>query len=167
MTNPVMNALIGARLQEEPSAFGKWCIVRGVRSLPAMPAHVAGFITDLASAGKSVKQIWPIVQEISRAHVSNGMADPIAGGVVADTINSIALIDPPRSWPPAEKQRFKSLPYDLQKYVLSREEQRDVTLRRSQNDAAAWRQHLSETEKSKEKTDGVVEKQPEPTETRR
>jgi hypothetical protein len=94
-TNPVMQALIGARLKEEPSAFGKWCIVRGVRSLPALPVHVANFITDLAAAEKSVKQIWPMVKEISQTHLSNGLADPTAGGVVGDMINSIALIDPP------------------------------------------------------------------------
>jgi hypothetical protein len=156
MTNPVMNALIGARLQEEPSAFGKWCIVRGVRSLPAVPAHVAGFITDLASGGKSVKQIWPLVQEISQAHVSNGIADPTAGGVVADMINSIAMIDPPRSWPPEEKARFKSLPYDLQCYVLKQATDRERVLRNKMNEIAeAKRQLLKEITPH-----GTVEEQP-------
>jgi hypothetical protein len=117
-TSPVMQALLGEKLRQEPSAFGKWCIVRNVRSLPAMPAHIAAFIADLATAGKSIKQIWPLVQEISAAHLQNNFADPTAGGVVSATINSIALLDPPRSWPATEKQRWKQLPYDLQCFTV-------------------------------------------------
>src|SRR4051794_15401378 len=134
MSSPVMQALMGARLQEESSAFGKWCIVRGVRSLPAMPVDVANFITDLAAAEKSIKQIWPAVREISAAHVSGGFADPTAGGLVADMINSITMIDPPRSWPKEEWPAFKALPYDLQVCVRKREVQRDNEVKRHQND---------------------------------
>ena len=41
------------------------------------------------------------------------------------------------------KQRFRSLPYDLQIYVVSRETQREKALRRAQNEAAALRQKLA------------------------
>lgn len=157
-TNPVMQALIGARLQEEPSAFGKWCIVRGVRSLPALPVHVANFITDLAAAEKSVKQIWPMVKEISQTHVSNGLADPTAGGVVGDMINSIALIDPPRSWPAAEKERFGLLPYDVQVFFSYRENQREREIRRAQNEAADARKQLADIQKGTDH--GTAEEQP-------
>jgi hypothetical protein len=156
MTSPVMQALLGEKLRQEPSAFGKWCIVRNVRSLPAAPAHVAGFIADLAASGKTVKVIWPLVQEISAAHTSSGLADPTAGGVVADAINALALIDPPRSWAAEEKARFKALPYDLQLYVTQREAQRDTALRRSQNEIAEAKKQLL-----KEITPhGITENQP-------
>ena len=157
MTSPVLQALMGARLQEEPSAFGKWCIVRGVRSLPAMPAHVASFITELAASEKSIKQIWPIVKEISAVHVSSGFADPTAGGVVADMINSITMIDPPRSWPKDEWPMFKALPYDLQVWLRKREAQRDSEVRRTQNDAALWRKHIEKAEAN----NGTIEERPE------
>jgi hypothetical protein len=155
-TNPVMQAILGEKLRQEPSAFGKWCIVRGVKSLPAMPAHVAGFIADLAASGKTMKQIWPLVQEIAASHTSCGAADPTAGGVVADAINAIALIDPPRSWPAAEKARFKALPYDLQCYVVSREAERERVIRNKMNEIAEAKKQLL-----KEITPhGTVEEQP-------
>jgi hypothetical protein len=157
MANPVLDALVGMRLREEPSPFGKWAIVRNVRSLPAMPAHVAAFITDLASAGKSVKEIWPLVQEISQAHVSNGFADPTAGGVVGDMINSISMIDAPRCWPKSEWSRFKQLPYDLQLFYSQKDAERSRAIRRSQNEAAELRRILSEIEKGKA---NGAEKQP-------
>jgi len=46
------------------------------------------------------------------------------------------LVDPPRSWPDGNRQRFKSLPYDLQVYVAAHEAQREKALRRAQNEAA-------------------------------
>jgi hypothetical protein len=159
MTNPVMQALLGARLQEEPSAFGKWCIVRGVRSLPAMPAHVACFISDLAAAEKSIKQIWPLVQEISQTHLSNNLADPTAGGLVGEVINSIALIERPRSWAKTEEERWKSLPYDMQVFLSHREQQRDTAVRRAQNEAADARKQLEAIQKPTEATNGIIEEQ--------
>jgi hypothetical protein len=142
MNSPVMQALLGEKLRQEPTAFGKWCIVRNVRSLPAMPAHVAGFIADLAAAEKSIKEIWPLVHEISIAHLSNGLADPTAGGVVSDAINSLAMISPPRSWPAAEKARFKSLPYDLQCYVATQAADRERVLRNKMNEIAEAKKQL-------------------------
>jgi hypothetical protein len=142
MTNPVMQALLGEKLRQEPTAFGKWCIVRNVRSLPAMPVHVANFVSELAAAEKSIKEIWPLVHEISTVHLSNGLADPTAGGVVSDTINSLAMVTPPRSWPAEEKQRFKSLPYDLQLFVTHREAERDRAVRNRMNEIAEAKKQL-------------------------
>jgi hypothetical protein len=66
-----------------------------------------------------------------------------AYGVAAAAINAVADIDPPRSWPNDRKQRFKSLPYDLQVYAVSHETQREKALRRAQNEVAALRQKLA------------------------
>jgi hypothetical protein len=121
--------------------FARWCELNGICSWPAAPADVAKFVSHCASLG--IERLWPAVQEISKAHVSLGLADPTLGGVAAAAIDHVAGIDPPRSWPDDRKQRFKSLPYDLQVYVASHEERRERAVRRAQNEAAIARQKLA------------------------
>jgi len=146
MASPVQQALLGARLQEEPTAFGKWCIARGIRSLPAAPVHVCAFITDAAGL-KPMKHIWPLVQEISKAHLACGLADPTAGGVVADLINSISMLEPPKPWPKDDqKARFTALPYDLQVFVVDHERRRELEIRRAMNDRADVLKKLASVE---------------------
>jgi hypothetical protein len=133
-----MQALESVRMQEA-SAFGKWCIQKRVRAIPAAPIHVAAFVRDCEPL-IPISKIWEAIQEVSRSHLSNGFADPTAGGIVAETINAIANIEAPRSWPQEQKVRFTSLPYDLQIYVAAHEAQREKAIRRAQNDAALARQ---------------------------
>jgi hypothetical protein len=137
-TNPVLAALAQARMRAAPM-FVKWCELNGLSPWPATPAHVAQFVADCAPLG--VERLWPAIQEISRLHVSAGLADPTLGGVAATVISDLANIDPPRSWPGNHKQRFRSLPYDLQVYVAAHEAQREKALRRAQNEAAASARH--------------------------
>jgi hypothetical protein len=139
-TNPVLAALAQARMRAAPM-FARWCELNGVRLCPAAPADVAKFVADCASLG--IARLWPAVQEISAVHRSLGLADPTLGGIVAAAISDVAGIDPPRSWPGDRKQRFKSLPYDLQVYVAAHEAQREKVLRRAQNEAAAARRKLA------------------------
>ena len=140
MTNPVLAALAQARMRAAPM-FARWSELHGVSFCPAAPADVAMFVTDCASLG--IERLWPALQEISKAHVSMGLADPTLGGVAAAAINAIAGIDPPRAWPNDRKQCFKSLPYDLQVYVASHEARREKEIRRAQNDAAIAKQKLA------------------------
>jgi hypothetical protein len=133
VTNPVLVALAQARMRAAPM-FVKWCELNGLSPCPAAPAHVARFVVDCAPLG--IGRLWPAIQDISRLHVSVGLADPTLGGGAAEAISDLAGIDPPRSWPAGHKQRFKSLPYDLQVYVASHEAQREKALRRAQNEAA-------------------------------
>jgi hypothetical protein len=162
MASPVMQALVAVRMHEA-SAFGRWCIVKGVRCLPAAPAHVAAFIRDCEPLIE-IEEIWQAVKEISQSHLSNGLADPTAGGVVAEAINSIANINPPRSWRDAEKLLFKSLPYDLQVYFAHHEGRRDKAVNRALNEAGQLRRTLSNLQEdfilgllpsTNEETDGV------------
>jgi hypothetical protein len=143
MTSPVLAALAQARMRAAPM-FARWCELNGVSWCPAAPAAVAKFVADCASLG--IERLWLAVQEISRAHVSLGLADPTLGGIVAAAISDVAGIVPPRSWPNDRKQRFKSLPYDLQVYVAAHEAQREKALRRAQNEAAVARQKLAACE---------------------
>jgi hypothetical protein len=146
VTNPVLAALAQARMRAAPM-FVKWCELNGLSPCPAAPAHVARFVVDCAPLG--IERLWSAIQDISRLHVSVGLADPTLGGVAAEAISDLAGIDPPRSWPAGSKRRFKSLPYDLQVYVANHEAQREKALRRAQNEAASARQELAACPKSK------------------
>jgi len=134
MTNPVLVALAQAHLRAAP-IFARWCELNGAIFCPAAPATVACFIEDCAPLG--IERLWPAVQDISKLHLSRGLADPTVGGVAAAAINKVGGIAPPRSWPANNKQRFNSLPYDLQVFVAGHEIRRERALRRAQNEAAA------------------------------
>lgn len=140
MINPVLAALSQARLRDAPM-FVRWCELNGAAPCPAAPATVASFITDCAALG--IERLWPAVQQISKMHVSRGLADPTLGGAAAAAISNIAGISPPRSWPDRYKQEFRSLPYDLQVYLAGHEGQREKALRRAQNEAASARHQLA------------------------
>ena len=76
-------------------------------------------------------------------HVAVGLADPTLGGAVADAIDGVARVVPPRSWPRDRKLQFKTLPYDLQVFVTAHEAQREKAIRRAQNEAAGVKQQLA------------------------
>jgi hypothetical protein len=150
-TNPVLAALAQARMRAAPM-FAKWCELNGLSACPAAPAAVARFVSDCAALG--IERLWPALQEISKMHADLGLADPTLGGVVADAIDRVARVAPPRSWPDDHKSRFKALPYDLQVYVAAHETQRERVIRRAQNEAASARQKLAAVQqKSKAVTD--------------
>ena len=67
------------------------------------------------------------------------------------------LIEPPRSWGPAEKAAFLRLPRDLQIFYAKREAHRDREVRRAQNDAAEARKALAAIQQSKETEHGTTE----------
>jgi len=149
-TNPVLAALAQARMRAAPM-FAKWCELNGCSPYPAAPANVARFVSDCAALG--IERLWPAIQEIAKLHTSAGLADPTLGGVAAAAIGDLAGIDPPRSWPDDRKERFKSLPYDLQVYIAAHELQREKALRRAQNEAAIARQKLAACKQTKVRTD--------------
>jgi hypothetical protein len=128
-----------------PAMFEQWCMLHDLEPVPAAPAAVAKFVADIAPLG--IEKVWPIVQEISRAHYMNGLADPTLGGPVTATVNDIAKITLPRAWPKEQKGRFAQLPYDLQVYVAAHEAQRETALRRAQNETAKARQALAAIQK--------------------
>lgn len=151
MTNPVLAALAQARFRAAPM-FARWCELNAAPFCPAAPETVVRFVRDCAALG--IDRLWPAVQEISKHHASLGLADPALGGPAAAAISEVAGISPPRSWPGDQKQGFKSLPYDMQVFLIGHEVRREKALRRAQNEAASARQRLAENEsvatKSKE-----------------
>ena len=167
MTNPVIAALANARAAEAiaglrerdnavedavyrevpkpppaaiPAAFSAWSEERGVSALPARPASVALYVLQNRHVGLS--DLVELVDQIGAAHVATGMADPTTTYPVPAMLSKIAAINPPRSWPPEEKQRFLSLPYATQTYLCKREGERDREVRRAQNAAADARKKI-------------------------
>jgi hypothetical protein len=138
--SPLLAALAQARRRDAPM-FTKWCELNGISAYPAAPIAVARFVSDCAALG--IERLWPAVQEISRMHVAVGLADPTLGDGVADAIDRVARVVPPRSWPGDRKLRFKTLPYDLQVFVAAHEMQREKAIRRAQNEAASVKQQLA------------------------
>jgi hypothetical protein len=112
-SNPVLVALAQARMRATPM-FAKWCELNELSACPAAPAAVARFVADCAALG--IERLWPAVQEVSKMHATLGLADPTLGGLVADAIDAVARVSPPRGWPDDRKLRFKALPYDLSVY---------------------------------------------------
>jgi len=139
---PVIAALARARLDGAPM-LARWCALNGVAVFPVPPAIVARFVADCAPLG--IERLWPAMQDIQAAHVSLGLADPTLGAEVAAALDDVAGIAPPRSWPGDYKQRFRSLPYDLQRFVADHELQREKALRGAQNEAAELRRKLAAT----------------------
>jgi hypothetical protein len=140
MTNPVLAALAQARFRAAP-VFARWCELNAASFCPAAPATVAHFVKDCAALG--IERLWPAVQDISKLHVSVGLADPTLGGPVAAAISDIADVAPPCSWPDDRKKRFGFMPYDLQLFLAAHEIRREKALRRAQNEAANARRKLA------------------------
>ena len=106
--------------------FENWCALQNVRPLGAAPADVAKFVSDCAEMGMA--KIWPMLQEISRAHYIVGLADPTLGGLVASAICGVEYIKPPRSWPDEHKASFALLPYNLQKFLAEQHRRETVVI---------------------------------------
>ncbi|WP_298255821.1 hypothetical protein [Bradyrhizobium sp.] len=153
-TNPVLAALAQARLRAAP-VFARWCETNGASFCPAHPATVAKFVSDCGSLG--IARLWPAVQDISKMHVTLGLADPTLGAAVAAAISEVAGFAAPRAWPEYFKQRFKSLPYDVQLFIVEHEAGREKALRRAQNEAAALRRKLAEVQKPRSETKAGIQ----------
>lgn len=138
--NPVLAALAQARARTAP-LYARWCELNDASFCPARPSDVARFVSDCAPLG--IERLWAALRQISEYHEGLGLADPTIGATVAAAVSDVAGIDPPRSWARELRERFKSLPYDVQVLLASHETQREKALRRAQNEAAAARQKLA------------------------
>jgi hypothetical protein len=113
-----------------------WCAQRRVRNLPARPEVVASFISELAH--REPEYVASMVAAIGRMHtVHAALADPTASRAVTFVLNqSVTPVEPPRSWPKAEKELFGSLPPQIKTIIAKREIEREAGLRRKQNELA-------------------------------
>jgi hypothetical protein len=135
--------------------FENWCALHGLQPIPSKPSDIARFISDCSQLG--VEKIWPVIEAISKAHINAELADPCCGVVLA-ALNSIAGVNPPRSWPKQEQIDFASMPYPLQVYVAGAEAKREKVLRRAQNEAAEAKKRSSPVAtllEQRKQTDGI------------
>lgn len=152
MINPVLAALAQARLRTAPM-FARWCELNTEPFFPAAPQTVARFVKDCSGLG--MERLWLALQDIAKMHVSIGLADPTLSGPAAAAISDVAGVTAPRSWPTEYKQRFKSLPYDIQLFIAAHEAQREKALRRAQNEAASARKKLAASDHSSTRPEGA------------
>ena len=63
-----------------------------------------------------------------------------------ETDDDTPAIDPPSSWTRAEKEAFAELPPEAQRTLFARERERDLNIRRTQNEAATLRQQAEQVQ---------------------
>jgi hypothetical protein len=124
-----------AEQQQNVSPFVSWCQVQRVRSLPGRPQSVAAFYQWQRDLGVPREKIDATLSAISALHIAASMGDPCASPLVR-TITAASTIEAPRSWTKDEKQVFTQLPVEIQRAVSRRERDREVQLRRMQNELA-------------------------------
>jgi hypothetical protein len=127
--------------QHDVIVFVNWCEQSRVRSLAARPASVAAFCQWQQDLGVPKDKISATLSAISALHIAASMGDPCATPLVR-TITAASTIDPPRSWTRDEQQAFRELPVEIQRVVARRERDREVQLRRMQNELAELKKQL-------------------------
>jgi hypothetical protein len=123
--------------------FLQWCHAQRVRSLPARPTSVAAFVQWQTDLKVPKEQIGATLSAIEALHNVAALGNPIATPVVRIT-TAASTISPPRSWTRAEQDAFRELPVELQRTVSRREKDREVQLRRLQNEAAELRRQMAD-----------------------
>jgi hypothetical protein len=122
--------------------FQDWCTLNGMQAIPASPTTISRFINSIAPLG--IEKVFEAVQEISRAHYTIGLPCPCSGpGLVTRAVNAVSKIEAPRSWPAELKAQFMHLPWDVQTQILKRETERDLAVRKAQNEAGEARNALA------------------------
>ena len=120
--------------------FVQWSKRALVRHCPSKPSSVAAFILIQAGAGVPRPQIVKQLDAIERLHDVFGLSNPVATTSARYALSNVSQIEPPRSWPKADKLKFELLPVEIRAVIAQREQDRDKELRRIQN-AAAEKRH--------------------------
>jgi hypothetical protein len=130
--------------QADIAAFEQWCGAKGVKPFPAVPAILAKFVTDHASAGAA--RISEAVVNIAAFDVTRGAANAAATPVVSAAICEVAgtiRVPPPGSWPKKLWPIFETLPYVLQHHIAARDKQARDEIRRAHNQMDALRKKVA------------------------
>jgi hypothetical protein len=143
--------------QHDVVVFVNWAEAQRVRALPARPASVAAFAQWQQDLGVPKEKISATLSAIEAMHFAASLGNPIATPLVR-TITAASTIDSPRSWTREEQQAFRELPVEIQRVVARRERDREVQLRRMQNEIAAIKKRLSQTAADQKPVETIVEK---------
>jgi Skp family chaperone for outer membrane proteins len=127
--------------QHDVIVFVNWAETQKVRALPARPCSVAAFAQWQKDMGVPKDKITATLSAIEAMHNAASLGYPIATPIVR-TITAASTIEAPRSWTKDEKQVFTQLPVEIQRVVARRERDREIQLRRGQNEIAEMRKRL-------------------------
>jgi hypothetical protein len=121
------------------SVFGKWCMARSVRKLPAKPTTVAAFCLEQRDLGAIPQIILALLAAIEAVHNSHSLSNPCATAIVDEALKEIVRSDPPRSWRADERAEWARLPPPVRDAITRREADRDREVRRVQSELARLR----------------------------
>ena len=134
---------LSADVRDRFSLFEKWCSERGVRRLPAKSWVVAAFLLEQTANGRDAQGCIALLAAIAEIHDSASLSDPTSTSVVNQVLDQIVKVDPPRSWPAADKAEFARLPPTIREIIARRENDRDRELRRKQTEFAELKKRLT------------------------
>jgi hypothetical protein len=120
--------------------FVEWSARHGARACAARPTTVAAWV--LAHGHLGADNVMAILAAIEALHDHHGLSLPTKSAVVCKALESVFTIDPPRSWPAADRALFATLPAQIQHRIAEREQQRDRELRRVQSEYAELKKQL-------------------------
>jgi hypothetical protein len=133
---------LSADVRDRFSLFEKWCAEKSVRRLPAKPWTVAAFILHEIANGRDVQGCLALLAAIAEVHDAHSLSNPCATAVVNQVLDQIVKVDPPRSWPAADKAEFARLPPTIREIIAKRENDRDREVRRKFNEIAELKKRL-------------------------
>jgi hypothetical protein len=135
--------------------FIAYTTTASARFCPAKPTTVAAFIIEQAGAtGSSTEKLLQQLDAIGRLHDRHNLANPCATHAARAALESVTNIEPPRSWRGPEKQMFTTLPAECRAVVARRERERELEVRKLQNETAQLRQSTAADTKAPSKLNG-------------
>ena len=134
---------LSADVWDRFSLFEGWCAEKSVRRLPAKSWTVAAFILDQNAHGRDPQGCIALLAAIAEVHDAHSLSNPTATSVVNQVLDQIVKVDPPRSWPAADKAEFARLPPTIREIIARRENDRDRELRRKQTEFAELKKRLT------------------------
>jgi hypothetical protein len=127
------------------SAFEHFCRSNGVRAIPAAPAIVACYLRTCLAEGDALAA----AEAVRMAHQAHGLPCPVSTHVVRAQLNEMLEDKPPRSWRASEQLLWAALPPEIRGIISRRERERDLALRRKQNELAELKRQTATAPESK------------------
>jgi hypothetical protein len=119
-----------------------WTTANSVRHCPAKSHVVAQFILEQSATGATTESILKQIDAIARLHDKFSLPNPVATSAARAVLEREFAFAVPRSWTGPEKEMFCTLPAEIRAAISRREQDRETTLRRAQNNLAEERKRL-------------------------
>jgi hypothetical protein len=117
--------------------------MRSVPHLPAAAREIAAFVSETAlSADCLMKEL----DALDAAHEELGYGPPAKSRLVVDAFSAVHHVSPPHSWSKEEWGFFETLNHGAKVAIVRREHQRDIALKKAQQEAGELRNKLKKLE---------------------